>query len=109
MKTVEFAADMGQPLARAAGALGIGPFWGTEPERLVLWFAILAMLVVVAIYAIGKIRPKPIQKEPKASQMLSKFRDLHSGGVLSDEEFRTIKTNLTTQLKDELNDNGETD
>jgi uncharacterized membrane protein len=64
-------------------------------------------LVTVAYYVIGKIRPKPAQKERKASQWLSKFRELHSQGELSDEEFRTIKTTLAAQLQDELKDNGE--
>jgi hypothetical protein len=32
---------------------------------------------------------------------------MNSKGGLSDEEFRTIKTTLTSQLQDELNDNGE--
>ena len=55
-------------------------FWEAEPEWLVLWIAVLAMLVAVGCYVIGKIRPKPVQKERKASQWLSKFRELHSRG-----------------------------
>lgn len=82
-------------------------FWESWPELTVLWFAVLAILVAVAWYVIDKIRPKTVQKEPKASQWLSKFRDLHSRGELSDEEFRTIKTTLAAQLQDELKGNGE--
>ena len=67
------------------------------------WRSVLA----VAYYVIAKIRPKPVQKEPQASQWLSKYRELHSQGELSDEEFRTIKTKLAAQLQDELKDNGE--
>ena len=84
-------------------------FWQHEPERSILWIALVAVLGVVACYFITKLRPKAVQKEPKASQMLSKFRESHSKGVLTDEEFRTIKTTLATQLQDELKDNGETD
>ena len=40
--------------------------------------------------------------------MLTKFRDLHSKGELSDEEFRTIKTKLADQLRAELKDTDET-
>jgi uncharacterized membrane protein len=82
-------------------------FWAAGPEGIVVGIALLAMLVAVACYAIEKIRPKPVQKERKASQWLSKFRESHSRGELSDEEFRTIKTTLAAQLQDELNDNGE--
>jgi uncharacterized membrane protein len=80
--------------------------WSSEPESLVLWLSVLAALIAVAFYVIRKIRPKTVQSEPRASEMLSKFRDLHSEGELSDEEFRTIKTTLATQLQKELNDSG---
>jgi uncharacterized membrane protein len=82
-------------------------FWKTELESLILWFAVLAILVAIACYLTGKIRPKTVQKEHATSQWLSKCRDLHSQGELSDKEFRTIKTTLATHLQDELNDNGE--
>ena len=82
-------------------------FWEMGAEWLVLWIAVLAVMIAIAYYVIEKIRPKPAQKEPRASQWLSKFRELHSEGELSDEEFRTIKTNLAAQLQDELNDNGD--
>jgi uncharacterized membrane protein len=94
------------PYGAAAGG-GMERFWATGPEWLVLWIAILAILVTVGYYVIEKIRPKTVQKERRASQWLSKFRELHSQGGLSDEEFRTIKTTLAAQLQDELNDNGD--
>ncbi len=87
--------------------MSIERFWQAGPEGLVIWIAVLAVLVAIAYYVIEKIRPKTVQKEHKASQWLSKFRELHSKGGLSDEEFRTIKTTLAAQLQDELNDNGD--
>jgi hypothetical protein len=75
---------------------------------LVLWGAIGAIAIAVGAYVIGKIRAEPAQKEPDASEWMSKFRDLHSKGELTDAEFRTIKTTLATQLQEELKDNGET-
>ena len=82
-------------------------FWNGGWEWSVLGIGALAVLVAVACYVIGKIRPKPAQKEHRASEWLTKYRELHSKGGLSDEEFRTIKTKLAEQLQDELNDNGE--
>jgi hypothetical protein len=82
-------------------------FWEAEPGWLVLELALLAVMVTVARYVIGKICPKTVQKEQHASAWLSKCRESHSRGELSDEEFRTIKTNLGAQLQDELNDNEE--
>ena len=81
-------------------------FWKHELERLILSIAVLAVLVAIAWYVIGKIRPKSVQKELSASEWLSKYRELHSRGELTNEEYRTIKTKLAEQLQDELNDNG---
>ena len=76
--------------------------------EMVLWAALAATAVAVAIYVIGRIRAEPSQQEPTASELISKFRELHSRGELSDAEFRTIKTTLAVRLDDELKDNGET-
>jgi uncharacterized membrane protein len=84
-------------------------FWQSEPQWLILWLAVGAALAAVAFYVIGKIRPKPAQKERFASQWLSKCRESHTQGVLSDEEYRTIKTKLNRELQDELSDSGEKD
>ena len=79
-----------------------------EAEQLVIWVAILSVAAAVAAYVIGKVRAKPVQQEPTASELISKFRELHSRGDLNDAEFRTIKTTLAAQLQEELKDNGET-
>jgi len=80
----------------------------TEPQRLVVYMAILAGSVAVTAYVVSKLRGDPVQHEPKASELMSKFRELHSRGELSDAEFRTIKTALAKQLQNELKDTGET-
>ena len=76
--------------------------------ELVASIAILAIFVAVAIFSIKNIRSETVQQEPKASKLLSKFREQHTKGELSEEEFRGIKTTLAVQLKEELKDNGET-
>jgi len=78
-----------------------------QPEKLILWGALLAVLVATLAYVIAKLRAEPAQQEPTASEMLSKFRELHSRGELSDEEFRTIKTTLAAQFQEELKGDGE--
>jgi uncharacterized membrane protein len=77
-------------------------------DEFLIWAAVFAVIVPVVIYVLGKIRPEPVQQEPSASELMSKFRELHSKGHLSDTEFRTIKTTLAARLQDELKDNGET-
>ena len=77
-------------------------------RQLVVGTAALAILVAIGIYVAEKIRAKTLQQEPSASELLTKFREMHSRGVLSDEEFRTIKTTLTERLQTELRDKDET-
>ncbi len=77
-------------------------------EQLVIWLAILAALVAVAFYVIDKVRSAPAQSEPLTHEMMAKFREMHSRGELSDEEFRTIKTTLAVELQEELKDSNET-
>lgn len=79
--------------------------------QLVLWVALLAILLAVAVYIIKKLRGEAVQEEDQersASELISKFRELHSRGGLTDAEFRTIKTKLAARLQEELKDNGET-
>jgi hypothetical protein len=76
--------------------------------EIVLWGAIGAAAIAVGAYVLSKLRSEPAQQELDASELMSKFRDLHAEGQLTDEEFRTIKTTLGARLQDELKDNGET-
>ena len=69
---------------------------------LLIWLAIFAGLVWLATYAIKKIRTGPAQQELGANELISKFRELHSKGELSDAEFRTIKTTLAARLRREV-------
>ena len=70
--------------------------------RAVLWLALAAVLCVVAAYTIGKLRRGFRESGPDASNLMSNFRDLHSRGELSDEEYRTIKAGLAERLQRQL-------
>jgi hypothetical protein len=74
---------------------------------LIGWVAALVALVAVAIFVFRRVLVAQEKAEPSASELLSKFREMHARGVLSDAEFRTIKTSLSARLADELKDNGE--
>ena len=76
--------------------------------RALLMIAAILALAAAGIYFMRRFRGGADDDGPKASQLLTKFRDLHAKGDLSDEEFRTIKTRLTGQLQEELNDSDET-
>ena len=80
-------------------------FFQDSVVQLIIWVSVISVMVVVAVYVSLRIRAEPVQQEPVASEMLSKFRELRGQGDLSEEEFRTIKTTLAEQLQEELKDN----
>jgi hypothetical protein len=69
--------------------------------------ALLALLTAIASYAIVKVRSRAKEEDPTGIELLSKFRDVHSQGGLSDAEFRTIKTRLADRVVDGLKDKEE--
>ncbi len=77
-------------------------------QRSVLLIAALAILVLVLVYVIGRIRAGMTEEEGGASDLLTNFREMHAKGELSDQEFRTIKTQLSARLQRELRDAEET-
>ena len=73
-----------------------------------LWFAVIFALSALAVLAVRKWRGGAYEAQPKASELLTKFRELHGRGSLSDDEYRTIKTKLARQIDTELKDNDQT-
>ncbi|MDR0704800.1 MAG: hypothetical protein LBF88_07405 [Planctomycetaceae bacterium] len=72
-----------------------------EIIHLVIYFTILAILTAIAIYVVGSLHEKSIQKELNAEDHLNNFRELKSQGKLSESEFRIIKKQLAFQIVDE--------
>ena len=81
--------------------------WLVDIGWALLWCAVLALLIALAVYLLGRFRGRAEDDQPGASELLSKFREVHTRGGLSDEEFRTIKTLLAQKLQDELKDTGD--
>lgn len=73
-----------------------------------LWFAVMFALSALAVIAVRKWRGSASEAQLKPSELLTKFRELHGRGTLSDDEYRTIKTKLARQLEAELRDNDQT-
>jgi uncharacterized membrane protein len=73
-----------------------------------LLFAATVTLVTLLVYVIGRIRSGMTEEEGGASELLTNFREMHAKGELSDEEFRTIRTQLSARLQRELKDAEET-
>lgn len=73
-----------------------------------LWFAVIFALSALAVLAVRKWRGSASGAQLKATDLLTKFRELHGRGSLSDDEYRTIKTKLARQIDAELKDNDQT-
>ena len=65
-------------------------------------FAVMLGTIAIGIQAVRKYRDREAQDGEEASEMMTKFRELHAEGGLSDEEFRTIKTKLADEMRTQL-------
>lgn len=81
-------------------------FLNNAAAQAVIWLAVCAALVAVGIYVVLKVRQTLSESEAKTHDLLSNFRELHSEGELSDEEYRTIKATLAARLQRELKGKG---
>ncbi len=70
--------------------------------RAVLIMAVVAMVLTIGAYAALRVRAWYQKEPPGANELLTNFRELHSKGELSDEEYRTIKGMLADRLQEEL-------
>jgi uncharacterized membrane protein len=79
-------------------------FLGSPLASVVILAAVAGSLIAVGIYVIARVRASIGGKEPPASEWLTKFKELHAQGELSDEEYRTIKAMLAERFQQEISD-----
>jgi len=72
-------------------------------------FATVVLLIAAGAYVVSKFRDVAEDDRLDANQMLTNFREMHSRGELSDEEFRNIKSKLAQQLREELSESEQED
>jgi uncharacterized membrane protein len=80
---------------------GILDALGTPTGQVIGGLTAFAMLCAVAAYVVGKIRRQVRESDPGPSEFMTNFRELHSQGELSDEEYRTIKAMLASRLQEQ--------
>jgi hypothetical protein len=73
-----------------------------------LWFALILVLIALALAFLRKWRGSDADDQRDPTELLTKFRELHVRGGLSDDEYRTIKTKLATRSEGKLNSNEDT-
>jgi hypothetical protein len=82
-------------------------FLQSTGAQAVIWLAVCAALVAVGFYVVAKVRQTFSERESGTHDLMTNFRELHSQGELSDEEYRTIKATLAARLQREIKDKGE--
>jgi uncharacterized membrane protein len=74
-----------------------------EPlPRSIVWLVATGILILVGYYVVHVVRKGMQQRSEGAVELLTNFRELHSQGELTDDEFRTIKTKLGLRLRGEV-------
>ena len=75
---------------------------GYSLAKAAIWFALMFVLLALGIKLVRKWRDDNADDTPDAHELLTKFRELHDRGGLSDDEYRTIKTKLAGQVQGQL-------
>jgi uncharacterized membrane protein len=94
------------PAPKAAS--GMPDFFSHPLSHAALWFAVIFALLALAVLAMRSLRGDSADDRLSSSELLTKFRELHARGSLSEDEYRTIKTKLATQPDQALNKNDKT-
>jgi uncharacterized membrane protein len=76
--------------------------------QVIVLVTVTAVLIAIGVYVVGRFRDRAAGDQPSPSEHLTKFREMHASGELSDEEFRTIKSQLAQQLQAELSESDKT-
>jgi uncharacterized membrane protein len=79
----------------------------THGTTVVWWLTVGAILLLIGLYVVSKVRESRDEQRSDTHEMLSNFRELHSQGELSDDEYRTIKTMLAARVQQELKGKGD--
>ncbi len=75
----------------------------TTPAQIVIWLSVLAILVAIGGFIVGRFRGRSDDERLSTNELLTNFREMHHRGDIADKEFRNIKTVLGTKLHQELN------
>ena len=67
--------------------------------QVLFWVAVLAGLIVVGVVLVQRFRGSSAGGGQPASELLTKFQEMHREGDISETEYRTIKSVLGDQLQ----------
>ena len=70
------------------------------------FFVVIFALAAVGFAVARKFRGRAAHDELDPNDLLTNFREVYERGGLSDEEFRTIKAKLASDLRAQANNDG---
>jgi hypothetical protein len=74
-------------------------FFSTTAGQLTLGLFLLAMLAMVGLLVVRKLRDQTVGNRQTANELLTNFQEMNQQGEFSDAEFRKIKSVLGNQLQ----------
>lgn len=74
----------------------------------VIALTVAIAVMAIGVYWLGKYWGRGDEDQRGPANELTKFREMHERGELSDAEFRTIKTQLAGQMQAKVSDSDET-
>lgn len=74
--------------------MSVTAFFENSAVQCALLIAVLAVLVAVSYWGLRKFRAYIDDDQTGVGDLLTNYRELHEEGVLSDAEYRTIKSRL---------------
>ncbi|MCR9116690.1 MAG: hypothetical protein NXI22_07040 [bacterium] len=77
--------------------------------RLVVGMSAVLIVSLIAYYVISRLRGQISDDPPTSHDLLANFEEKYSKGDISLAEYRKVKTQLSNQLKDELNPTSDED
>jgi uncharacterized membrane protein len=94
-------------LPRVSGG-GMAELFRHPLSQAALWFAAILALLALAVVVVRSLRGDAAEDRPTSNELLTKFREIHLRGGLSDDEYRTIKTKLAGKIDIERNNQDKT-
>jgi uncharacterized membrane protein len=71
--------------------------WDSWPVQLVVWGVVLALLVVIAVFVVRRLRDSTFSNDSDPAHLLANFREMRVQGDIDDKEFRTINSLLNAK------------
>jgi uncharacterized membrane protein len=72
--------------------------------QVMLWMTVLIGLVIIGVLVVQRFRGGAADKGTSANELITNFQEMRSRGVISDADYRKIKSVLGAELQSELKD-----